>query len=78
MPKLTPASVEKHKPNKHHRREIPDAASAGLYLIIQPSGSKCFAMRFRNPQWQARQADTWAARSDRQRSTRCIQSLVSH
>ena len=49
MPKLTPASVEKHKPHKVHRREIPDAASPGLYLIIQPSGSKSFAMRFRNP-----------------------------
>ena len=48
MPKLTPASVEKHKPHKN-RREIPDAASPGLYLIVQPSGSKSFAMRFRNP-----------------------------
>ena len=47
MPKLTPASVEKHKPHKH-RREIPDAASPGLYLIVQPSGAKSFAMRFRN------------------------------
>jgi integrase len=48
MPKLTPASVEKHKPGKT-RREIPDAASPGLYLIIQPgSGTKSFAMRFRN------------------------------
>ena len=36
MPKLTPASVEKHKPGKT-RREIPDAASPALYLIIQPS-----------------------------------------
>jgi integrase len=49
MPKLTPASVEKHKPNKHQRREIPDAACPGLYLIIQTSGSKSFAMRFRGP-----------------------------
>jgi integrase len=47
MPKLTPASVEKHKPGKH-RREIPDAASPGLYLIVQPSGHKSFCIRFRN------------------------------
>ena len=40
MPKLTPASVEKHKPNKHQRREIPDAASPGLYLIIRPAAAK--------------------------------------
>ena len=48
MPKLTPTSVEKHKPHKHRRREIPDAASPGLYLVVQPSGSKSFAMRYRN------------------------------
>ena len=48
MPKLTPASVEKHKPNKHRRREISDAASPGLYLVVQPSGTKSFAMRYRN------------------------------
>ncbi|HEY3224947.1 MAG TPA: tyrosine-type recombinase/integrase, partial [Pseudolabrys sp.] len=48
MPELTPASVEKHRPRKT-RREIPDAASPGLYLIVQPSGAKSFAMRFRNP-----------------------------
>ena len=48
MPKLTATSVEKTKANKHRRREIPDAASPGLYLVVQPSGSKSFAMRFRN------------------------------
>ena len=45
MPKLTSASVEKHKPTKY-RREIPD--THGLYLVVQPSGHKSFAMRFRN------------------------------
>src|SRR5262249_36885474 len=49
MPKLTPASVEKFKPHKT-RREIPDAASPGLYLFVQPkTGNKSFHMRFRNP-----------------------------
>ena len=34
MPKLTPASVEKHKPNKHHRREISDAAALATLVIL--------------------------------------------
>jgi integrase len=46
MPKLT-AAVEKHRAHKT-RREIPDAACPGLYLIVQPSGAKSFALRFRN------------------------------
>jgi hypothetical protein len=48
MPKLTLTSVEKHKPH-NTRREISDAAMPGLFLIVQPSGFKSFAMRFRNP-----------------------------
>ncbi len=44
--KLTAAAVQKLKPSKS-RREIPDAASPGLYLIIQPSGRKSWALRFR-------------------------------
>jgi integrase len=47
MPKLTPAAVLKLKP-RPTRREIPDNGS-GLYLIIQPSGAKSWAMRFRSP-----------------------------
>lgn len=47
MPKLTTASVEKITA-KSTRREIPDAACPGLYLIVQPSGVKSFALRFRN------------------------------
>jgi integrase len=30
------------------RREIPDPGCAGLYLIVQPSGKKSFAVRYRN------------------------------
>jgi integrase len=48
MPKLTQASVEKYKPLKD-RREIADTASRPLYLIVEPTGTKSFAMRFRNP-----------------------------
>src|SRR4051794_20357720 len=29
------------------RREVPDGALVGLYLIIQPSGAKSFAVRYR-------------------------------
>ena len=47
MSKLTPAAVLKLKPHKM-RREIPDNGS-GLYLIVQPSGAKSWAMRFRSP-----------------------------
>ena len=48
MPKLTAASVEKYRPAKD-RREIPDAGSPGLYLIVQASGRKSWALRFRKP-----------------------------
>src|SRR5262249_6192998 len=47
MPKLTPAAVLKIKPHKT-RREIPDNGS-GLYLVVQTSGAKSWAMRFRSP-----------------------------
>jgi hypothetical protein len=46
--RLTAAAVEKIKPTDK-RQEIPDAGSDGLRLIIQPSGAKSWAMRFRRP-----------------------------
>jgi integrase len=46
MPKLTPISVANAKANGS-RREIPDAGCSGLYLIVQPSGAKSWALRFR-------------------------------
>ena len=43
---LTQISIEKFKaPSK--RKEVPDAAFSGLYLILQPSGKKSFAYRYR-------------------------------
>ena len=36
------------RPDKE-RREVPDGGCSGLYLIIQPSGVKSWAMRFRRP-----------------------------
>jgi integrase len=44
--KLTEAAVRKFK-GQGRRRWIRDAHSQSLYLVIQPSGSKSWAMRFR-------------------------------
>jgi integrase len=30
------------------RREVPDGATAGLYVVVQPSGTKSFAVRYRH------------------------------
>ena len=45
---LTTAAVTKYVPHPT-RREIPDAKCAGLFLIVQPSGVKSWALRFRRP-----------------------------
>jgi integrase len=45
---LTHAAVAKYRPTSK-RREIPDGGSPGLYLIIQPSGVKSWALRYRRP-----------------------------
>src|SRR5262249_25275648 len=44
--KLTAVSVENAKPPPE-RREIPDSGCRGLYLVLQPSGAKSWAIRFR-------------------------------
>jgi integrase len=45
---LTAAAVKKYRPGKG-RREIPDGGCPGLYLVIQTSGRRSWAMRFRRP-----------------------------
>jgi integrase len=45
---LTAAAVAKMRPGKD-RREVPDAGCPGLYLLIQPSGAKGWALRYRRP-----------------------------
>jgi integrase len=45
---LTAAGIEKLRPTTQ-RREIPDAGCQGLYLIVQSSGVKSFALRARRP-----------------------------
>jgi integrase len=47
--KLTTLSVENAKPAAT-RKEIPDALLRGLYLVVQPSGLKSWAVRYRNRQ----------------------------
>jgi integrase len=44
--KLTPKTIEHLKP-RDHRVELPDAGAAGLYLILQPSGARSWAVRYR-------------------------------
>jgi integrase len=43
---LTPLAIEKAKSGAS-RREIPDGGCKGLYLVIQPSGAKSWAFRYR-------------------------------
>jgi hypothetical protein len=45
---LTAAAVEKFKPTRQ-RRWIRDGGAQSLYLVVQPSGTKTWAMRFRRP-----------------------------
>jgi integrase len=44
---LTAKGVEKAKPHLEKRLEVPDGLLPGLYLVIQPSGSKSWAIRYR-------------------------------
>ncbi|MBF9029761.1 integrase arm-type DNA-binding domain-containing protein [Rhodobacterales bacterium HKCCE3408] len=44
---LTTVGVEAAKPDPSKRIERPDPALSGLYLIIQPSGAKSWALRYR-------------------------------
>ena len=48
MAKLTSVTIEQAKPGAT-RREIPDSQCPGLYLVIQPNGSKSWALRYRSP-----------------------------
>jgi integrase len=47
MPKLTTVSVTNMRPGAV-RHEVPDRACAGLYVVIQPSGAKSWAVRYRH------------------------------
>jgi integrase len=43
---LTDLAIQKIKPGST-RREVPDGAQRGLYLVVQTSGSKSFCVRYR-------------------------------
>jgi integrase len=43
---LTDIAIRNLKPGKD-RREVPDAGARGLYVVVQPSGLKSFAVRYR-------------------------------
>ncbi len=45
---LTAKAVDAAKPDPKKRREIPDGRLSGLYLIVQPSGAKAWAARYRH------------------------------
>ncbi|WP_462122036.1 tyrosine-type recombinase/integrase [Methylorubrum thiocyanatum] len=47
MAVLTARAVELAKPDPGKRREVPDAALPGLYLVVQPAGGKSWAVRYR-------------------------------
>ena len=44
---LTTKTIEAAKAGEN-RREIPDPALSGLYLVVQPSGAKSWALRYRH------------------------------
>ena len=46
MARLTVQSVEAVRPSAD-RREVPDGYVHGLYLVVQPTGSKSWAVRYR-------------------------------
>lgn len=46
---LTVHAVELAKPDPAKRVEIPDGLLRGLYLVVQPSGKKSWACRYRSP-----------------------------
>src|SRR6478752_5828850 len=45
--RLSAISIEKVRPHPTKRREIPDAGKPGLFLVVQPSGKKSWAVRYR-------------------------------
>lgn len=44
---LTSKSVDSAAPNTERRLEIPDGGLPGLYLVVQPTGAKSWALRYR-------------------------------
>ena len=45
---LTVQSVERFKPDRNRRLELPDGLLPGLYFVLQPSGVRSWAVRYRH------------------------------
>src|SRR5215475_12042907 len=45
---ITGAALTRFKADKSKRLEIPDGVVSGLYFVIQPSGRKSWAVRYRS------------------------------
>jgi integrase len=45
--KLTDPVVKRYRPDPDKRVELPDAGKPGLYLVIQPTGARSWAYRYR-------------------------------
>ena len=43
------AQPKRNKAGKVVSAEYPDAAAPGLYLVVQPTGSRSWALRYRRP-----------------------------
>jgi integrase len=48
VPKLTAGFVEHVKPDPEKRTEIPDSVVVGLYVVLQSSGHRSWAVRYRH------------------------------
>jgi integrase len=46
-PRIDRAQVERARPDPQKRLEIPDPGKPGLFLVVQPSGKKSWAVRYR-------------------------------
>jgi integrase len=62
---LTAAAVKRFK-SRPQRYEVPDGGCPALYLVVQPSGHKSWAMRFRRP--SGRSTKITLGRADKQES----------
>jgi hypothetical protein len=45
---LTARSIERLKPDSTRRLEIPDGLLPGLYFVVQPTGARSWAVRYRH------------------------------
>ena len=48
MTKALTVQADRERVQRQARQEIPDGLLVGLYLVVQPSGAKSFAVRYRH------------------------------